>query len=440
MQSPSFPSSNSLFTGGCCFYNEILTDDSPPSLPSSPGCLLPDPVDDSLPNWRDNVQDIPVLSSPRPRALTPSGFHDVEEAPGQKPMALYQTSPWFKVPANIRRDILRLAFGDRRLHIGVSFKRAHRAKYKSRDAQEWRWDGSFCQRRVTPYRAPTPMTSGANHYGPWTDACNSAGPLRRYMGIMGWLLSCRQNYAETIDVLYSTNTIAMSGEAIISHINRLLLPQRLASITSLEIRWSFQKLSPESLERQDFIPSSPNAPDLRNPFLLDLDHLTILTEAISPQQFPCLRRLYISFEKELPDQAFSRYITYTFLLQRLREFVKTRPKPLDECAFAFPPAIFQHITTFSRAGWKRKTYSQVWDSLDGNLHSIKPPYKNSYPDPPFHLENRDKNGFWILEGCEIVWWVEYPRPYHPSSDFGTPYSPRSPIYSPQSPPPPEPES
>lgn len=225
----------------------------------------------------------------------------------------------------------------------------------------------------------------------------------------------------------------MSGEATISHIHRILLPQRLASVTSLEIRWAFQELPPESLERQDFIPSSPNAPDLRNPFPLDLDHLAILTEAISSQKFPSLRRLYISFEKQHPNQAFSRYNTYTFMLQRLREFVKKRPKPLDECAFAFPPAVFQNITTFSRAGWERKTYSQVWDSLDGNLHSTKPPYKNSYPDPPFHLENRDKNGFWILEGCEIVHWVEYPRLYSPSNDVGTPYSPRSPIYSPQSP-------
>ncbi|CAG7557522.1 unnamed protein product [Fusarium equiseti] len=436
MQSPSLPSSNSLFTGDCCFYNEILTDDSPPSLPSSPGRLLPDPADDSLPNWRDNVQDIPVLPSPRPRAITPYGFRDVEESWGEKPTALYQTSPWFRVPANIRRDILRLAFGDRRLHIGLFYNRHHRA----RDVQHWRWFGSFCHRRVVPYRASSPMTSGANHYGPWTDACKSADPLRRYMGIMGWLLSCRQNYAETIDVLYSTNTIALSGEATISHLRRLLLPQRLAAITSLEIRWSFQKLPHESLERQDFIPSSPNAADLTNPFLLDLDHLDILTESISPECFPSLRRLYISFEKQYPNQAFSRYITYTFMLQRLRKFVKTRPKPLDECAFAFPPAIFQHITTFSRAGWQRNTYSQVWDSLDGNLHSIKPPYKNSYPDPPFHLKNRDKNGFWILEGCDIVYWFEYPRPYHPSSDVGTPWSPQSPIYSPQSPPSPEPET
>jgi len=235
----------------------------------------------------------------------------------------------------------------------------------------------------------------------------------------------------------------MTGEATISHTHRLLLPQRLASITSLEIRWSFEKQSHQSLERQYFIPSSTTVPDVIDTFLLDLDHLDILTEAISSERFPSLRRLYISFEKQYPYQTFSQYITYTFLLQRLRKFVKTWPRPLEECAFAFPPAIFQHITTCTRTGWQRETYSQVWDSLDGNLHSVKLLYKNSYPDPPFHLENRNKNGFWILEGCEIGGWFDYPRRYLSSSHGGTdwsPRSPRSPTYSPQSPSSPEPET
>ena len=191
MASPSFPSSNPIFTGGCCFYDEIPRGDSL-SLPSSPGRPLADPVDDFLPNWRDNVHDIPVLPSPRPRAITPSGFRDAEETSGERPMAMYQTSPWFKVPANIRRDILRLAFGDRRLHIGLSFNRPDSAEDETIDIQNWRWFGSFCHRLVVPDQAPIPMTSGANHYGPWTDTCKSGDPLQQHMGTMGWLLSCRQ--------------------------------------------------------------------------------------------------------------------------------------------------------------------------------------------------------------------------------------------------------
>ncbi|RBR21892.1 uncharacterized protein FIESC28_04735 [Fusarium coffeatum] len=191
MSSPSFQSSNPIFTGGCCFYDEIPRDNTL-SLPSSPGRPLADPTDDSLPNWRDNTKDTPVLPSPRPRAITPSGFRDAEDTSIEKPTALYQTSPWFKVAANIRRDILRLAFGDRRLHIGLSFNRPASAEDESTNIQEWRWFGSFCHRLVVPDQAQIPMTSGANHYGPWTDTCKSGDPLQRYMGIMGWLLSCRQ--------------------------------------------------------------------------------------------------------------------------------------------------------------------------------------------------------------------------------------------------------
>jgi hypothetical protein len=84
------------------------------------------------------------------------------------------------------------------------------------------------------------------------------------------------------------------------------------------------------------------------------------------------------------------------MVQKLRAFVKTMPE-LRECAFAMPEAIFKHITSMGDHG---ESYSQVWDSLDGNLHMIWMPFKNSYPDPPFHLEDRHQTGFWLLEGSE----------------------------------------
>jgi hypothetical protein len=110
---------------------------------------------------------------------------------------LYQTSPWFKVPPNIRRDILRLAFGDRRLHMSLFLERQYPLDdiHESKDIQatmEWQWFGCICHQLVVPDQLPAPMTSGANHLGPWADTCKSGDPLRGYMGAMGWLLSCRQ--------------------------------------------------------------------------------------------------------------------------------------------------------------------------------------------------------------------------------------------------------
>lgn len=46
------------------------------------------------------------------------------------------------------------------------------------------------------------------------------------------------SYAEGIDILYSTNTIHMGSQFMVLHLPQLILPQRLASITSVELLWN----------------------------------------------------------------------------------------------------------------------------------------------------------------------------------------------------------
>jgi hypothetical protein len=55
------------------------------------------------------------------------------------------------------------------------------------------------------------------------------------IGIMGFLRSCRQAYSEGIDVLYSSNTISIKSESLLRHLPQLIEPNRLGSITSLEV-------------------------------------------------------------------------------------------------------------------------------------------------------------------------------------------------------------
>lgn len=50
-----------------------------------------------------------------------------------------------------------------------------------------------------------------------------------------WLT--RSSYKEGIEALNNTNTISMSSEVMIAHLPELLLPQRLAAMTSLELMW-----------------------------------------------------------------------------------------------------------------------------------------------------------------------------------------------------------
>ena len=77
--------------------------------------------------------------------------------------------------------------------------------------------------------------------------CCATWPGKCTVGAMGWLLACRQAYAEGIDVLYSTNTFFIESTALFDALlyagprradQLLMLPQRLASITSLELRWN----------------------------------------------------------------------------------------------------------------------------------------------------------------------------------------------------------
>ena len=173
-----------------------------------------------------SAQQLPRLPDPRPRPLTPPGFR-VSESHGP-PYALFQeTCAYFRLPPNIRNDILRLAFGDRRLHLSLAYCHSQAAQcpdYHLRNGSNykesqnpalvgkkttdwtspraWRWANSFCHRPV-PNAEDGPPTRGGPD-GPWADRCCSGNTAHccyctdRYVpsicrtGVMGWLLSCRQ--------------------------------------------------------------------------------------------------------------------------------------------------------------------------------------------------------------------------------------------------------
>ncbi|EKJ71397.1 hypothetical protein FPSE_08405 [Fusarium pseudograminearum CS3096] len=130
---------------------------SPPYAPNSPS---PDIPDDFSKYWRDHVQEIPFLPDPRPRVLTPLGFRDDEPANG--PLALCQSSSWLKVPPNIRRDILRLAFGDRRLHIGLTYWSRDRESKDTQTTAEWDWSGRISNRPELLGQLPACVASDPN--------------------------------------------------------------------------------------------------------------------------------------------------------------------------------------------------------------------------------------------------------------------------------------
>ncbi|RGP63787.1 hypothetical protein FSPOR_8394 [Fusarium sporotrichioides] len=157
--------------------------------PRSPGAEEQQKKDDAI--WEERIQQLVKLPNPRPRALTPDAT--CLEAPTAR---FHESSPWFKIPPNVRRDILRLAFGDTRLHLQLIHSHRGDRCCDSSDKslpQNWRWRSSRCHRLslddITQRRA---MTDGGLP-GPWTDECHDTGAP---IGILGWLLSCRQNLDE----------------------------------------------------------------------------------------------------------------------------------------------------------------------------------------------------------------------------------------------------
>lgn len=80
----------------------------------------------------------------------------------------------------------------------------------------------------------------------WEDGCgrpagrcveHGADRGAGYIGVSGWLLSCRAAYLETVDVLYGRNRLHIAQRFLGLGLSRLFAPARLAAIRDLELVW-----------------------------------------------------------------------------------------------------------------------------------------------------------------------------------------------------------
>ncbi|KAK7425109.1 hypothetical protein QQX98_000023 [Neonectria punicea] len=164
--------------------------------------------------------ELPRLPDPRPYSLTPA-------TSTENLAARAQTSPLFdKLPPNIRREILIIAFGNRRIHLDLALdhplnpKDAERAARVAHghcgpqtphflgvdesQARFWQWRGCACH-RIPPDHYSFYHDRDREVQEPGEDACcrgtarrcdewteNGAYPEKCWIGVMGWLLTCRQ--------------------------------------------------------------------------------------------------------------------------------------------------------------------------------------------------------------------------------------------------------
>ncbi|KAL2861036.1 uncharacterized protein BJX67DRAFT_386059 [Aspergillus lucknowensis] len=223
-----------------------------------------------------------------------------------------------RLPLEIRQEILEFAFGKRTLHVDLRYgppypTQGAQGQTENRLTQRctWRWFSCVCHRATEP---PDIHSLGAVARPPCDDKCvptriHASGyteppTANTGIGVMGWLLACHMSYQDGMQILFTTNTFHFSGLDLHQHLPRLIPPQRLADIPSLELIWDLTRPRHIHSRRKDHLldflwerymvtyarrrPSSP----LDSP-------LDELCRVVVPETFPRLRHLYISLQDHI---------------------------------------------------------------------------------------------------------------------------------------------
>ncbi|KAL7907307.1 hypothetical protein GGI35DRAFT_455982 [Trichoderma velutinum] len=367
----------------------------------------------------EDVTNLPRLPSTRPNVLTPS--------PSTEALALASSPLFGKLPRELRYDILLRAFGGGLLHMDLSFVHpvapiepgrvlfSHtgistndrlEVNWDTTVPKSWQWWSSVCH-RVMPNWEKTWSFIRMSHaeipragddrcrYGDahFCQSWRGTYPSKCKIGIMGWLLSCRQAYVEGIDVLYRTNTIHMSGQTLILHLSQLLPPQRLSAITSLEI------VCPLKLHGAE-------AGAIPEVGLLN-DYLSVFASSL-----PNLTRLYLALKakgstaRPVDMQSVFKVLDEFVLKTSLREFTVSHAHtvftPLYSAVQNELSAKHRHLP---------KTIPEIWRNVDGSYilpiwgPNTEPFYKQvetSWPKPPRGCRTIGADavgdGYWLVKG------------------------------------------
>ncbi|RPA77658.1 hypothetical protein BJ508DRAFT_378720 [Ascobolus immersus RN42] len=231
---------------------------------------------------------------PKRRSKFTDKFTDSKMPPypphGEKPICIDHSkveiatvnSPFFRLPVEIRRLIYNFAFDtDSRMHIDLSFTgtpcRAKRQCAEPRHNIHWRWRSCLCDNSGVPvdrnnrkdprrctFEKPLTRIDGVWEDGEWQDQCISwkraDGLLgteifgkRRNMGL-GWLLSCKRGYGESLEFLYGRAFVLSPVLVEYTHywgtdmhlynlveMLPMLWGEKIGLITSLNFQWDVRQ-------------------------------------------------------------------------------------------------------------------------------------------------------------------------------------------------------
>ncbi|PVH93369.1 hypothetical protein DM02DRAFT_574504 [Periconia macrospinosa] len=318
---------------------------------------------------------LPWLPKPR-RPITPESFATA-------------ACLLFQLPWEIRSIILSLAFGGRTLHVDLV-----------RQDGAWQWRGLVCDRNDS-YVDWDPLSFSVPCV--WGNARLRHRKLRQdNWGVMGFLLSCRQAYAQGIDFLYSANRIHIQSQILLYKLPCFIPTNRLASITSLEI-----VVKTYRIEQENKTALTP----------LNLDHLQPILDNIVTHCHS-LRIFYLAFSgvgkfHDNSREMHSREILDGAVLPMLDAFYHSMQ--LRAMRFELPDEIriLKGVNTWRIVDFPREREAPAKECLNAGEPTVESivGLTSAGPHPPLKLPLQDgeddsvgSDGYWFVEGDEGPKW------------------------------------
>ncbi|KAH8899031.1 hypothetical protein GQ53DRAFT_363223 [Thozetella sp. PMI_491] len=378
-------------------------------------------------NGKGNAQS-PADSAPPPivpawtqrsRPLTPSSSDPdlvAATAAATAGSAFFQ-----RLPPEIRRKVLVVAFGGRALHMSLEFGHPRQlirtfdgnqwqtTRYMNPgekwspqelhpdpgESQAWQWRGCRCMNQL--------QMTGVYHQGciPGMARCwqhEADVPWYHQIGAMGWLLACRQAYMEGIEVLYGANAIRISNtRSVMSHhLETLLSPIRRSMITSIELGWNIRDLTG---------PGDASVHAMGRPEFL------ALLEAV-PKALPNLRTIYMDIYGRLfPGLRLEERppLYDKSLFNSIDDMVRKLPERFQELTISVPFTVFQK--RLARAGKEGAKIERI--GFTTRFWRPLPAVDNqSQVAAPSAGGGHGIEGYWVIEG-------DFDDPYPLMGCFGS---------------------
>lgn len=176
----------------------------------------------------------------------------------------------------------------------------------------------------------------------------------------------------------------MSNNFVILNLPRLLLPHRLATIRSVEIKWEVHPFRPD---KPDDPPSS------------DLAAFQAFLEFV-PATFPSLRELFLSVQGDMKGSGHVYQMSESAIMEPLDDLVRSLAPRLETCEIAVPTSLYcERKTEMTGKSFRPRLYGEKRkapgrERFWRQLPRIETQTGNDVgPPAPAHLK-----GYWLHHG------------------------------------------